>query len=109
MLILTKSRIGLAVVMAIGIASHAKGSIPENITDDTALYQEMSEIRVKRRKNEIRFDSDVKKLARAEKRFNGEKTPSLKDHPRLSRVLKRITSKEYAQKYYQNNRKRRNR
>ncbi len=105
MLVLTKSKIGISLVLAFGVGSLAMASIPGKITDDTALYQELSEIRIQRRKKAINFDSDIKKLSRMEKRYNRAKTPSLKDHPRLARVIKRVSSVKYARKYYQKNRR----
>ncbi|MBI4924604.1 MAG: hypothetical protein HY843_01655 [Bdellovibrio sp.] len=73
----------------------ALGSVPQGsiITNDTVLYQNLSEIQV-RRELEPNFDTDLSRLAHIEDRYQ-EKLPSLKDHPRLREPLKRVSKQKY--------------
>ncbi len=73
----------------------AFGSVPPHgtVTDDTALYQNLSEIRVAKEPIPS-FDSDLTRLAQSEGRYQ-EKLPSLKDHPRLKGPLTRVSKQKY--------------
>jgi len=69
-------------------------SVPRNrITDDTAIYQNLSEIRVPKA-GSINFDSDLMKLSAAEFRYK-EKLPSLASKSSLRGPIKRISVKKY--------------
>jgi hypothetical protein len=72
--------------------SIAMGSVPSRsrITDDTAIYQNLSEIRVKRegRRN---FDRDIKQLVALEDQYR-EKLPRLNS---LNGPMKRISAQGY--------------
>ncbi len=55
--------------------SLALASVPKmKITDDTALYQSISEIKVAK-EPEVDFDRDLDLLARAEQRYHNRKAP----------------------------------
>lgn len=78
--------------------SLAMGSVPKpgQITDDTALYQNLSEIRVRKQKA-IDFDADIAQLSKMEPRFR-EKLPAVsvvsKDD-RLKGPTSRIAKMKY--------------
>lgn len=59
------------------------------VTDDTALYQNLSEIRVPKAA-QVNFDSDISKLSQLEVRYK-EKLPDA----RLASPMKRISQKKY--------------
>jgi hypothetical protein len=61
------------------------------VTDDTALYQNLSEIRVPRQ-GKLNFDADIDQLARLESRY-GEQLPAA--GARLRAPMKRIAEKKY--------------
>jgi hypothetical protein len=66
---------------------------PMKVTDDTAIYQKMSEIRV-RKEAKIDFDSDIGRLARLEDRYH-EKLPPLAHHARLKKPIQRVARQKY--------------
>lgn len=89
---------GTAVLGVIGTISLASASVPSRITDDTALYQNLSEIRV-RKEADLSFDQDVSKLSKMESRYR-ERLPetTLRKQDRRSRVetpVKRISRMKY--------------
>ena len=63
------------------------------VTDDTALYQNLSEIRVAKQKD-LNFDSDLSQLSASEHRYR-EKLPPLGNHPRIKPTLERISQQPY--------------
>lgn len=74
--------------------SIALGSIPNGrITDDTVIYQNLSEIRVAKEAAPD-FDSDVARLSNLEGRYR-EQLPSLANNPRLVGPMKRISTQKY--------------
>jgi hypothetical protein len=78
---------------ALSITRASVPSTKSRITDDTAIYQRLSEIRV-RKEAKIDFDADINRLARLEGRYQ-EKLPSLSQHPRLKAPLKRVSQEKY--------------
>lgn len=80
--------IGL-IMLSIALASVPRGS---RITDDTALYQRVSEIRVPPEKAP-NFDSDIARLSQAEPRYRERLAPA-KD-PRIAGPLRRISRRKY--------------
>lgn len=76
--------------LSLGIASVPKQG---RITDDTAIYQKLSEIRVSR-EIEQNFDSDVSRLSKLESRYV-EKLPALAKNPRVASPMKRISAQKY--------------
>lgn len=77
------------------VLSIAFGSVPSKnqITDDTAIYQNLSEIRAQKQAD-LSFDSDIAQLARLERRYK-EKLPSLAERPELKGPMKRISQQNY--------------
>ncbi len=90
--------------IALGAVSFtlARGSVPsvaplanapQNVTDDTVLYQNLSEIQVKKQAKPS-FDQDIERLSKLERRYQ-ERLPNLKDNPRLSAPMKRVSAQAY--------------
>ena len=77
------------------ILSIALGSVPVRgrITDDTAIYQNLSDIRVAR-EAELNFDGDIARLSAAEADYK-EKLPSLAQHPRIKGPVQRVSQQKY--------------
>lgn len=75
--------------------SIAMGSVPSpgRVTDDTAISQSLSEIRVSPER-ELNFDSDIARLSALEGRYR-ESLPSLASHPRLRGPIHRINQQKY--------------
>ena len=73
--------------------SAAFASVPKNVTNDTALYQNLSEIKVTREK-ELNFDRDIAQLASAEGNYR-ERLPGSTVHSRLKAPMHRISQKPY--------------
>jgi hypothetical protein len=76
--------------------SVALGAVPSSktiVTDDTALYQRLSEIKAPR-EGRPNFDGDIERLARLEPAYR-EKLPKLSRDPRLQGPMKRISSQRY--------------
>ena len=75
--------------------SLALGSVPGkmHVTDDTAIYQRLSEIKVAR-ETRPNFDGDIARLSDLEPRYR-EKLPSVASDPRLAGPMKRISSQSY--------------
>jgi hypothetical protein len=84
----SKKVASLSVLMLV-VSSIASASVPSRgrVTDDTAIYQNLSEIRVARER-ELNVDSDIARLSALEGRFK-EKLPS------LSRPIKRVNQQQY--------------
>jgi hypothetical protein len=72
--------------------SGAFASVPKHVTNDTALYQNLSEIRAQRQK-ELNFDRDIAQLASSESRYR-EKLP-VSSNARVSSPMKRISAQKY--------------
>ena len=78
--------------------SIALGAVPSGgkvmrVTDDTAIYQRLSEIKVPR-EGRLNFDGDIERLSSLEPRYK-EKLPSLARDPRVAGPMKRISSQTY--------------
>jgi hypothetical protein len=75
--------------------SIALGSVPTGgrVTDDTAIYQNLSEIRVARQAD-LNFDGDIARLSALEGNYR-EKLPSLAQNPRLRGPIQRISQQKY--------------
>lgn len=85
----------LGFVTGLTTLSIALGSVPGRgrITDDTAIYQNLREIRVAKERSP-EFDSDVSRLTAAEGHYR-EKLPKLSSDPRIGSPLKRISAQKY--------------
>jgi hypothetical protein len=79
---------------ALSITRASVPSTKNRITDDTAIYQRLSEIRV-RKEAQIDFDADINRLARLEGRYR-EKLPSLSQPSRVQAPLKRVANERYS-------------
>lgn len=84
-----------AAVMGIAFtASPVQASVPSTrVTDDTALYQNLSEIRVPRTKS-INVDLELKQVVAAENRYR-ERLPRLADRDDLQGPMKRVRRMKY--------------
>lgn len=86
-----------AMALSLSLASVRPGSVfQDRVTDDTALYQELSEIRSPKHAK-IDFDSDIAHLTKREKRYR-EKLPKLSQAQasRLVKPLMRIEKRTYS-------------
>jgi hypothetical protein len=85
---------GLGAITGFVILSIALASVPKRnrITDDTAIYQSLSEISVPR-ESSPNFDGDIQKLSNLEPRYR-EKLP-LAQQPRIKAPLRRVSKKAY--------------
>jgi len=81
-------------VVGLTLLSFAKASIPANsrMTDDTAIYQNLSEIHVKK-EAKLDFDSDIGHLAQLEERYD-EKLP-LARRAKIRGALDRVSKQAY--------------
>lgn len=86
---------GSCVGALLATLSIALGSVPksEQVTNDTALYQELSELRV-RKEPAPNFDSEIARLSALEGRYQ-ERLPDLASHPRLAGPMKRLSGRKY--------------
>lgn len=82
-------------VLGLLTLSIALGAVPKSnrVTDDTVIYQNLSEIRAAR-EADLNFDGDIAHLSDSEKRYH-EKLPSLADHPRLKAPIQRVGKQKY--------------
>ena len=62
-------------------------SVPTRVTDDTAIYQKLSEIRISK-EAQINFDSDLSRLSQMENHYQ-ERLPALRA------PMKRISQQKY--------------
>ena len=85
---------GCGMWVGLTILSFAKASVPSGgkLTDDTAIYQNLSEINVKK-EAKIDFDSDLGHLAQLEGKYR-EGLPTSK-HSRVKKALQRISDQQY--------------
>ena len=75
------------------VLSIALAAVPRSrITDDTAIYQKLSEIRVPREQNP-NFDGDIARLSKLEGRYR-ESLPLAKQ-PRVAAPMGRIQQQKY--------------
>lgn len=79
--------------MGATLVTASMAAVPSRVTDDTALYESLSEIR-SRRQAELRFDTGLKRLSAVEPTYR-ERLPSLAKHPRLKNVVKRVSNQTY--------------
>ncbi len=77
------------VILSIALASVPKRS---RITDDTAIYQQLSEIKVPR-EGSPNFDSDIQRLSQIESRYREK--PPLSAHSRIQAPLERVSKRSY--------------
>lgn len=90
---LLMGKIGLSLALgSFVLSSIAVASVPTRgrVTDDTAIYQNLSEIRVARER-ELNFDSDIARLSALEGRYR-ERLPLA---GALSGPMKRISQQKY--------------
>lgn len=82
-------------LLSLSTFSASFGSVPPagQNTNDTAIYQNMSEITVPRQ-GKITFDSDLQRLNQMEPKFH-ERLPRLADRPELARPIHRISTQKY--------------
>ena len=83
-------------VVSMTSLSIAMGAVPPArtvVTDDTAIYQHLSEIKVSR-ESRPNFDGDIARLSQLEPAYR-EKLPSLSKDPRLTGPMKRIAKQHY--------------
>jgi hypothetical protein len=81
-------------IAGLSLLSISKASIPSGsrMTDDTAIYQKLSEIHVQKQAK-LDFDSDIGHLAQLEDRYE-EKLP-LAHKTKLKGALNRIAGQKY--------------
>lgn len=77
----------------------AKGAVPirGRVSDDTALYQNLSEIRVSKTHG-LSTESEIAKLASLEHRYPQASLPRVSQHERVKPVLDRISKTSYRSK-----------
>jgi hypothetical protein len=82
--------------IAIGVTTLSIASVPLHraVKDDTAIYQNLSEIRVEKQ-GRPNFDQDIQKLSQLEDNYQ-ERLPSLAEHPRLKGPMKRVSQQKYS-------------
>lgn len=68
----------------------AMGSIPTHVTNDTALYQNLSDIRAQKTRD-LNFDGDVNRLASLEWQYK----ENLPGNPRVRGAMARIQKAKY--------------
>jgi hypothetical protein len=85
---------GIGTVIGFVALSIAIASVPNRsrITDDTAIYQKLSEIKVPR-ESSPNFDSDIQHLSSLETRYREK--PPLAQNPRIRGPLNRLSKKPY--------------
>jgi hypothetical protein len=81
-------------VVGLTLLSFAKASVPSQsrMTDDTAILQNLSEIRVKK-EAKLDFDSDIGRLAQLEKRY--DETLPIASNAKLKGALSRVAGQKY--------------
>ena len=92
---------GTGTAAGITLISFSSASVPTKapaagtVTDDTALYENLSEIRSAREKD-LNFDGDIEHLSKLEGHYR-EKLPSRARaaHARLQGPMQRISAKQY--------------
>ena len=86
--------LGCATVAGLTTLSIAMGAVPSGrVTDDTAIYQHLSEIKVSK-DGRPNFDGDIQRLSSLEPAYR-EKLPALSRDPRLTGPMKRIANQPY--------------
>ena len=93
------------VVVGLTSLSVSRGSIPNRVTDDTALYQNLRELDVAKERD-LNFDADIARLAGLEKYYRTESLDSLRKK-RLYGPMKRISKKKYRPSVSKKNAKKR--
>ena len=80
----------VGLVGGLTMLSIALGSVPTRgtVTDDTALYQSLSEIRV-HKQQDLNFDGDIARLSALEDRYREEGLPRLSDRRRRDKALEK--------------------
>src|SRR5690348_7274087 len=91
---------GCAVVMGLTTISltHVSmsfASVPArgHVTDDTAIYQNLSDIKAQKQAD-LNFDGDIERLSSLEGRYK-EKLPTLAQNPRLKGPMGRVAARKY--------------
>jgi hypothetical protein len=77
------------------VAKSGFASVPPlgRVTDDTAVYQNLSEISAPRQ-GKISFDADIQRLNQMEPKFH-ERLPRMADRPGIAGPMRRISAKKY--------------
>jgi hypothetical protein len=89
---------GLGALIGFIVLSIALASVPRKgqITDDTAIYQDMSEIRVPR-EAKPNFDMDIQKLSNMESHYHekipARQTPAM--NPKVKNAVSRVNQRQY--------------
>lgn len=86
-------------VMGLTGLTLAKGAVPLHgrVSDDTALYQNLSEIRVGKTRS-LNTESEIARLASLEHRYPEGSLPRISEHQRVRPVLDRISKTHYRSK-----------
>jgi hypothetical protein len=79
--------------LSLAMGSVPTRAVPNVVTDDTALYQRVSEIRADHQAK-VNFDGDIGQLSAMESRYH-EKLPSLSARPALRAPMNRIAKRKY--------------
>jgi hypothetical protein len=76
--------------------SLSMGAVPKKgaITDDTALYQNLSEIRLPKEKKPS-FEGDIARLSALEAHYRERNLPILARHPELKGPVERVQKRPY--------------
>jgi|GEM_PF-815707 len=92
---ISRKFVSTALLMGATTLSMALGSVPHRsrVTDDTAIYQRLSETKVKKQ-GDLNFDPDIAQLSSLESRY-AEKLPALSSQARLNSPSNRISSQRY--------------
>jgi hypothetical protein len=86
-----------AFMFCLSSLSIALGSVPRSgqVTDDTAIYQNLSEIRVAR-EADLNFDGDIERLASVEANYRESlPKPSAARKGRIAKPMSRIGGQKY--------------
>ncbi len=86
---------GTGFVLGVTALSLSVAAVPKSgtVTDDTALYQNLSEIRVPKQARP-NFDADIARLSGLEARHH-ERLPLLAQRPELMGPMKRVEQKKF--------------
>src|SRR4051812_41828803 len=84
-----------AIIFTLATLSIAMGSVPSGsrVTDDTAIYQKLSEINVGKTRP-LNFDAEIERLSALETRYK-EHLPTLARLPSLQGPMKRMSAQKY--------------
>lgn len=82
--------------------SITRASVPtkSRVSDDTAIYQKLSEIKGVQKQPKLDVDQEIRELSLMENRYH-EKLPTLAQNPRLKGPLQRVSQQRYQSQYRQ--------